>query len=131
RIGRQHRQQDVDGCDVHEQEAHQRDADHDRNHIDDAACDIEMHDLLSSSLLPLWEKVARTKSAPDEGSLSADSDSPNEGYASAERDPSPGTIALRAIVPPSPTRGEGKGTLTASSRSARSRRTSSWAAQSP
>src|SRR6266542_6815936 len=46
-------------------------------------------------LLPLWEKVARTKSVPDEGSLSA------------ETDPSPVSIALRAIDPPSPTRGEG------------------------
>jgi hypothetical protein len=45
------------------------------------------------SLLPLWEKVARSA---DEGSLSA------------ETNPSPVTNALRASVPPSPTRGEGK-----------------------
>src|ERR1700732_4176657 len=36
-------------------------------------------------LLPLWEKVARTQSVPDEGSFSAD-----EGFSSAERDPSTG-----------------------------------------
>ena len=28
----------------------------------------------TSSLLPLWEKVVRTQSAPDEGSLSAEAD---------------------------------------------------------
>jgi len=38
--------------------------------------------VISSSLLPLWEKVARTKSATD------------EGYLSAETDPSPGFISL-------------------------------------
>jgi hypothetical protein len=37
-------------------------------------------------LLPLWEKVARTQSVPDEGSFSAD-----EGFSSAEKDPSPGS----------------------------------------
>ena len=45
-------------------------------------------------LLPLWEKVAR-RSAPDEGSLSA------------ETDPSPVSPPLRGADPPSPTRGEG------------------------
>jgi hypothetical protein len=44
----------------------------------------------------LWEKVALAKRGSDEGSLSA------------ETDPSPVTNALRAFVPPSPTRGEGK-----------------------
>jgi hypothetical protein len=39
-----------------------------------------------SFLLPLWEKVARTQSVPDEGSFSAD-----EGFSSAEKDPSPGS----------------------------------------
>src|ERR1700754_1415545 len=48
------------------------------------------------SLLPLWEKVARTKSAPDEGSLSA------------ETDPSPVTDKLRSFMPPSPPRGGGE-----------------------
>jgi hypothetical protein len=40
-----------------------------------------------SFLLPLWEKVARTQSVPDEGSFSAD-----EGFSSAEKDPSPGLL---------------------------------------
>jgi hypothetical protein len=35
---------------------------------------------MSTSLLPLWEKVVRTQSAPD------------EGFASAETDPSPVTM---------------------------------------
>jgi len=47
-------------------------------------------------LLPLWEKVARTKSARDEGS------------SSAETAPSPVANELRSFAPPSPTRGEGK-----------------------
>src|SRR5258705_4156751 len=38
-------------------------------------------------LLPLWEKVARTKSVPDEGS------------ASAERDPSPALASLGHPLP--------------------------------
>src|SRR5262249_45363414 len=45
--------------------------------------------------LPLWEKVARMQSAPDEGSRSV------------ETDPSPVRDA-KASRPPSPTRGEGK-----------------------
>src|SRR5438132_14371824 len=40
-----------------------------------------------SSLLPLWEKVARTKSTPD------------EGFASAERDPSPALVSLGHPLP--------------------------------
>ena len=47
-------------------------------------------------LLPLWEKVARTMSAPDEGSLSA---------APPAATPRPVANALRALAPPSPTRG--------------------------
>src|ERR1700732_4741399 len=39
-----------------------------------------------SFLLPLWEKVARTQSVPDEGAFSAD-----KGFSSAEKDPSPGS----------------------------------------
>ena len=35
------------------------------------------------SLLPLWEKVARTKSVPDEGSVSADRD-PSSAFAFRE-----------------------------------------------
>src|SRR5665213_4219494 len=45
-----------------------------------------------SSLLPLWEKVARTQSAPDEGSLSADTEF-------AETDPSPGCDATHRSHP--------------------------------
>src|SRR5882672_1362967 len=41
-------------------------------------------------------RIGYASSAPDEGSLSA------------EADPSPVTTALRAFVPPSPTRGEGR-----------------------
>jgi hypothetical protein len=39
------------------------------------SCDHFLADAqASSSLLPLWEKVAWTQSAPDEGSLSAETD---------------------------------------------------------
>jgi hypothetical protein len=50
-----------------------------------------------SFLLPLWEKVARTQSVPDEGSFSVE-----EGFSSAEKDPHPD----RKSDPTSPTRGE-------------------------
>jgi hypothetical protein len=43
--------------------------------------------LLQSSLFPLWEKVARTQSATD------------EGFASAERDPSPGFASRNHPLP--------------------------------
>src|SRR6202165_288154 len=50
-----------------------------------------------SSLLPLWEKVARTQSAPDEGSLSA------------ETDPSPVRGASHRVHPlPQGERGRGR-----------------------
>src|SRR3981081_3482126 len=49
--------------------------------------------LRTFSLLHWWEKVARTLSAPDEGSLSE------------ETDPSPVSNSLRSFEPPSPTRG--------------------------
>jgi hypothetical protein len=54
-------------------------------------------------LLPLWEKVARTKSVPDEGSVSA------RAVCVCGENPSPVSIAPCAIDPPSPTRGEGRG----------------------
>jgi len=42
-IGRQDRDQRITGRDVHQQKAHQRDADDDRNHIDDTPEDIDEH----------------------------------------------------------------------------------------
>jgi len=53
-----------------------------------------------SSLLPLWEKVAREARRMRGLFLSVD------------LNPSPVTNALCASVPPSPTRGEGKGSVT-------------------
>ena len=46
-IGRQHRDQWIAGRDMHEQKAHQRHADDDRDHIDDTPDDIDEHDVLS------------------------------------------------------------------------------------
>ena len=43
RIGRQHRDQRIAGRDVDQQKAHQRHADDDRDHIDDAPGDIDEH----------------------------------------------------------------------------------------
>src|SRR6476661_6378742 len=51
----------------------------------------------TSSLLPLWEKVARTKSVPDEGSASAERD-PSPALASLEH-PLPQGEKLRLIMP--------------------------------
>ena len=45
RIGRQDRNQGIAGRDVHQQKAHQRHADDDRDHIDNAAGDIDEHEL--------------------------------------------------------------------------------------
>ena len=45
RVGRQHRDQRISRRDVHEHEAHQRDADDDRDHIDDAAGYVDEHGL--------------------------------------------------------------------------------------
>ncbi|MGY3121579.1 hypothetical protein ACVWXQ_005516 [Bradyrhizobium sp. S3.14.4] len=61
-VGRQHGDQRIARRDVHEQKAHQRHADDDRNDIDDAASDIGEH-WSSFFLLPLWEKVARDQRA--------------------------------------------------------------------
>src|SRR5437762_11490717 len=65
----------------------------------------------SSSLLPLREKVAWTKSAPDEGSLSAD------GPARPLNRPLTAVSLLLASVMPSPARGEGAAAGTAASSS--------------
>ena len=46
RIRRQHRNQGITGRDVHQQEAHQRHADHDRNDIDDTSGDVSKHESL-------------------------------------------------------------------------------------
>jgi hypothetical protein len=43
RVGGQNRHQRIAGRDVHQQKAHQRHTDDDRNHIDDAASDIDEH----------------------------------------------------------------------------------------
>ena len=43
RVGRQNRDQRIAGRDVHQQKAHQRHADDDRDHIDDAAGEIDEH----------------------------------------------------------------------------------------
>ena len=44
RIRRQHGDQRIAGRDVHQQEAHQRDADHDRDDVDDTSGDIGEHE---------------------------------------------------------------------------------------
>ena len=49
RIRRQHRDQRIAGRDVHQQEAHQRHADHDRDDIDDASGDVSKHEFTFSS----------------------------------------------------------------------------------
>ena len=59
------------------------------------------------SLLPLWEKVpsptGRANARPMINSAKAD-----EGFVSAERDPSPGShLTMRATLSHKPTRGEG------------------------
>ncbi len=59
-IGRQHRDQRVARRDVHQQEAHQRDAEHDRNDVDDPSGRIGEHRLLLF-LLARMEKVARRR----------------------------------------------------------------------
>jgi hypothetical protein len=46
RIRRQHRDQRIAGRDVHQEEAHQRDADHDRDDVDDASGDVSKHESL-------------------------------------------------------------------------------------
>jgi hypothetical protein len=58
RIRRQDRYQRIAGRDVDQQKAHQRHADDNGDHIDDTPGDIGEHRSPSSSLLPLWEKVA-------------------------------------------------------------------------
>ena len=46
RIRRQHGHQGIAGRDVHQQETHQRDADHDRDDVDDTPGDISKHEQL-------------------------------------------------------------------------------------
>ena len=52
-IGRQHRDQGIAGRDVHQQEAHQRDAEHDRDDVDDAPEGVDEHGLLLCFPSPL------------------------------------------------------------------------------
>ena len=66
-IRRQHRDQGIAGRDVHQQEAHQRHAEHDRDDIDDASGDVDEHGSLF--LLPFSPcgRRWRASCAPDEG----------------------------------------------------------------
>src|ERR1700730_3348024 len=50
-----------------------------------------------SSLLPLWEKVARTQSATDEGFLSAETD-PSPAFASRSHPPPQGARACTQLL---------------------------------
>ena len=106
RIGRQHRDQGIAGRDVHQQEAHQRHADHDRDDVDDTPESVDKHGSPWTSLLPLWEKVARAARRM-RGSL-REFRYFGERCSPAEADPSPVSNELRSFDPPSPTRGEGK-----------------------
>src|SRR5262249_53123217 len=54
RIGRQHRDQRIARRDVDEQEAHQRNADHDRDYINDASGDIGEHGLTFGYRPRIW-----------------------------------------------------------------------------
>jgi hypothetical protein len=56
-IRRQHRDQRIAGRDVHEQETHQRDADHDRNDVDDTSGSISEHELFLFFPSPLVGEV--------------------------------------------------------------------------
>src|SRR5580692_6669148 len=60
RIGGKDRHQRIAGRDVHQQKAHQRHADDDRDHINDTPEHVDEHRSPFFFLLPLWEKVARS-----------------------------------------------------------------------
>ena len=91
RIGRQYRDQGIAGRDVHQQKAHQRHADDDRDHIDDTAGNIDEHGWPSlSSFSPCGRRWRRRSAGRMRGFLSTDRPGPlTRRDASHRADPLP------------------------------------------